>query len=260
MIDLHCHLLPGVDDGPASLDESLALARAAAAAGTRTIVVTPHIDRRWGVAPEAVPAAVERLAADLVVAHVELEVLPGGEVELGRLADMSPAQLGCVRLGGGPYVLLESPHSSAGDNFAHTVERLLAGGERLVLAHPERCPEFLRRPERLDRLVAAGAVCSVTASALLGRFGREVRELAIRMLGGGLAHNVASDGHDATNRSPELLAGLHAAERELPGALTLADWLTCEVPKAVLAGAPLPDRPELAPPRRRRRLRLARRD
>ena len=254
MIDLHFHLLPGVDDGPPDLEASLALARAAAAAGTRTIVATPHIDRRWGVDPDSVPGAVDRMRATLRDAHVELDVRPGGEVDLYRLADLRPEQLDAVRLGGGPYLLLECPHSDArGTGFPDAVARLRRRGEAIVLAHPERAPGFLRRPDDLAGLVEAGVLCSITSSALLGRFGGPVRDFALRLLREGLVHNVASDAHEPRRRGPELLAGLQAAERELPGVLGQANWLTCDVPSAVLAGEPLPERPEL--PRRVRGLR-----
>jgi protein-tyrosine phosphatase len=246
VIDLHCHLLPGVDDGPPDLEASLALARAAAAAGTRTMVATPHIDHRWGVDPLSVPAAVERMRRALREAHIELDVRSGGEVDLTKMADMLPAELDAVRLAGGPYILLESPHrDSRGAGFHTAVGQLRRRGEMIVLAHPERCPSFQRRPDHLAELVEAGVLCSITSSALLGRFGGTVRAFALRLLREGLVHNVASDAHEPRRRGPELLAGLHAAERELPGVLGQADWLTRRVPDAILTGATPPPRPAL---------------
>jgi protein-tyrosine phosphatase len=253
VIDLHCHLLPGVDDGPPDLDAALALARAAAAAGTRTIVATPHIDHRWGVDPHGVPAAVDRMRAALHEHHIELDVRPGGEVDLTRMTDLSPAALDAVRLGGGDYVLLESPHrDSRGAGFHTAVAQLRHRGERILLAHPERSPGFQKRPDTLRHLVDLGVLCSITSSALLGRFGSTVRSFALTLLRDGLVHNVASDAHETRRRGPELLAGLHAAERELPGVLGQADWLTRAVPEAILDGGRLPERPPL-PVRRRGR-------
>jgi protein-tyrosine phosphatase len=243
VIDLHCHLLPGIDDGPKTLDGSLAMARAAAAAGTHTMVATPHIDGRYGVVPADVPAMVEQLRANLAEAHVELAVLPGGEIELSRLSELTAEELDAVRIGGGPWLLLEAPLSASAGDFHLFVDRLRRRGQRIMLAHPERSPLFQRRPERLAELVGEGVLCSLTSSALLGRFGRGVRAFALRLLADGLVHNVASDSHDAVQRGPELLAGLHAAERELPGLLDQADWLTRAMPEAVIAGAPLPERP-----------------
>ena len=246
MIDLHCHLLPGIDDGPATLEEALALARAAAAGGTRTMIATPHIDHRWNVEPTEVAGMVDRMREALAEAHVELEVRAGGEIALSRLADLDSAQVQAVRLGGGPYMLLECPHRpTAGTEFHAFVHRLRDRGERIVLAHPERSPAFQRHPDRLAAVVRDGVLTSITATSLLGSFGRTVQSFSWRLLREGLVHNVASDSHDAERRGPELLAGLQAAEREVPGALRMADWLTRQVPEAILAGDVLPLRPEL---------------
>lgn len=259
MIDLHCHLLPAIDDGPATLEDALALARAAAAGGTRTMVATPHIDHRWNVEPTDVAAMVDRMREALAEAHIELDVRAGGEIALSRLADLDPGQLNAVRLGGGPYMLLECPHRpTAGTEFHAFVQRLRHRGEWIVLAHPERSPAFQRSPDRLAGLVRDGVLTSITAGSLLGSFGSTVQSFSLRLLREGLVHNVASDSHDAERRGPALLAGLQAAERELPGALGMADWLTRHVPEAILAGNELPLRPEL-PARRgglRRWLRL----
>ncbi len=246
MIDLHCHLLPGIDDGPATLEEALALARAAAAGGTRTMIATPHIDHRWNVEPTEVAGMVDRMREALAEAHIELDVRAGGEIALSRLADLDSAQVQAVRLGGGPYMLLECPHRpTAGTEFHAFVHRLRDRGERIVLAHPERSPAFQRHPDRLAALVRDGVLTSITAASLLGSFGRTVQSFSLRLLREGLVHNVASDSHDAERRGPELLAGLQAAEREVPGALRMADWLTRQVPEAILAGDELPLRPEL---------------
>jgi len=246
VIDLHCHLLPGIDDGPEDLEASLALARAAAAAGTRTIVATPHIDHRHGVDPSSVPEAVERMRAALHDAHIELDVQPGGEVDLTRMADLTAPELDAVRLGGAAYVLVECPHTEArGAGFHTAIAQLRRRGEAIVLAHPERCPAFHRRPDRLRELVELGVLTSMTSSALLGRFGGTVKAFSLRLLREGLVHNVASDAHEPRRRGPELLAGLHAAERQLPGVLGQADWLTQGVPAAILAGGTPPPGPPL---------------
>jgi protein-tyrosine phosphatase len=260
MIDLHCHLLPGVDDGPESIEGTLALAQAAVAAGTRTIVATPHIDHRWDVSPSIVAPSAALVSSALRDAGIELEVLTGAEIALPRLIELRPDELDAIRLGDGPYLLIESPDSTAAGDFHTFVHTLLKRGHAIVLAHPERCPGFQRRPDRLAELVQAGALCSITAGALTGRFGSAPREAALTMLADGLVHDVASDSHDAWRRSPELLAGIYAIERDLPGISAHAQWLTHDAPAAILAGQELPDRPPL--PRRvgrrvgRRRRRL----
>jgi protein-tyrosine phosphatase len=250
VIDLHSHLLPGIDDGPKSVEEALALARAAAAAGTRTLVATPHIDHRWKVDPLEVPDRVRRMREALADAHIELDVQQGGEIALTRLTDLDSDQLDAVRLGGGPYILLEAPHrTTSGTEFPIAVDHLRRRGESIVLAHPERSPTFRRNPDTLAALVSGGVLTSITAASLLGTFGTTVQTFSLRLLRDGLVHNVASDSHEAHRRGPELLAGLLAADREVPGMLGQADWLTRDVPAAVLAGHEIPPRPEL--PQRR---------
>ncbi len=252
MIDLHCHLLPGIDDGPATLDESLALARAAQEAGTTTIVATPHIDHTWGVAPEEIASGVERIRVALAQEGIDLKVLAGAEVALPRFTELDEEELRIVRLGDGPYVLLESPHTPAAGDFHAFVQALRRRGQRILLAHPERSPSLQRRPDRVAAMVADGVLCSITASSLSGAFGDVVRALSLDLLRRGLVHNVASDSHDARRRGPELLDGLHAAEADLRGVVDQADWLTRAVPEAILSGADLPPRPGRA---RRRLLR-----
>jgi protein-tyrosine phosphatase len=147
-------------------------------------------------------------------------------------------------------MLLECPHRpTAGTEFHAFVHGLGDQGERIVLAHPERSPVFQRHPDRLAALVRDGVLTSITAASLLGSFGRTVQSFSLRLLREGLVHNVASDSHDAERRGPELLAGLQATEREVPGALRMADWLTRQVPEAILVGDELPLRPELPPQR-----------
>lgn len=258
VIDLHCHLLPGVDDGPQTVEDALALARVLAAAGIRTVVATPHVDETWGVQAADVPPAVAELAGAVAAAGIELEVLAGAEVAASRLAELDAGERDWVRLGAGPYLLLECPHTAAAGNFEAYVRRLREDDEYLLLAHPERCPLFLSRPERLERLVAAGALCSITAGSLRGDFGRPPRGLALDMLHRGWVHDVASDAHGASRRGPDLAGALAGVERDLPGLAEHVPWLTEAAPAAILAGAPLPPRPALPRRRLRDRLRLPR--
>lgn len=249
MIDLHSHVLPGIDDGPASLEGSLALARAAAQSGVRTLIATPHIDHSYGLAPASVAEAVQRLAARLREEEIALEVLPGGEVALSRCPELRDEELRAVSLGGGPYILLESPLQAAAIGLESAVFDLHVRGFRVLLAHPERSPVFMRDPDTLRRLVEQGALCQITAGSLLGRFGRTVRSFSLTLLREGLVHDVASDAHDAQRRPPGLREGLAAAEGDVRGLNDQIAWLTEQAPAAILRGEPLPPRPEL--PQRR---------
>lgn len=245
MIDLHAHILPGLDDGPADLEGSLALARAAVAGGTTTIVATPHIDLHFNLHAADRDAPLAMLREGLAREGIPLEVEPGAEIAIGRYLDLDPTELEALTMGGGPYLMLEPPLSVAGGAFEPFLQTLLDRGVRVLIAHPERCPAFQSHPDRLAQLVAAGALGQVTAASLAGRFGRRVRDVAVQMLADELVHVLASDTHDAETRTPDLREGLEHAERALPGAAALSDWLTVDVPTAILQGGPVPARPLL---------------
>ncbi len=244
MIDLHTHILPAVDDGPRTLEGSLDLARAAVAAGTRTALATPHVNDDHSIDAARVAAGLDELRPALAAAEIPLEVLPGGEIAIWRLADLDDAALRSLALGGGPYLLIESPFSPVVGDFEPLVLDLMMRGHRVLLAHPERCPAFQRDPARLERLVDAGVLVQVTAGSMTGGFGSTVRRFTTDLLRQGLAHVVASDAHDAVKRPPGQTAGFAAL-----GVEAQRQWMTEDVPRAILDGAPLPERPPL--PRRR---------
>jgi protein-tyrosine phosphatase len=245
VIDLHTHILPGVDDGPETIEGSLAIARSAVAAGTRTLVATPHINRAYDLDPPRVLEAAQLLREALDREGIELELLTGGEISIRRLARLHEEEIDALRLGDGPYLLIESPLTSGAWELTEVVERLHSDGYGVLLAHPERCPGFHRDPALLQGLVAQGALCSITAGALAGRFGGTVNRFALKLLREGLVHDVASDTHDTRRRSPELRAPLNIAAERLPGLDGQAKWLTEGVPAAILAGEPLPECPAL---------------
>lgn len=221
----------------------MALARAAVRAGTRTVVATPHRNRRWRTEPEQVAAGVARMRELYARDGVELDLLPGAELAVGEAARLDDDALAGLSLGGGPYLLIESPYEPIGLELERTLSRLAERGHGIVLAHPERCPGFLDRPQRLRALVESGALCSVTAGALVGRFGEASRWFALELLRDGLAHSVDSDAHDAERRPPGLREGLSGAAERLKGLDRVLPWLVETMPAAILAGDPLPQRP-----------------
>ncbi len=241
MIDLHSHVLPGIDDGPATMSGSIELARAAERAGIRTLVATPHVSWRYPNTAEAIARGVAELNERLAEEGVSLEVLAGAEVAMTRIADTAPAELERLTLAGGGWLLVEPPFTPAASGLDTILLELQRQGHRLLLAHPERCPAFLRDPEMLTRLVRGGILTSITAGSLVGRFGAPPQRFALRLLREGLAHNVASDAHDARDRAPGM-----ASEIEQAGLGSLTDWLTYDVPSAIVAGEQLvPARPEV---------------
>ena len=253
MIDLHSHIAFGIDDGPPDLEGALELARTAVAAGTTVIAATPHIDAHFGLTSadrEAPLAAVQDAVREQ---GIPIEVIPGAEVALDRYLELGDEELERLRLGDGEFLLLECPLATAAGAFDRFLATLLNRGVRMLLAHPERCPDFQRRPDRLDALVRGGALAQVTSASLAGRFGSTVQAAALHMLEQGLVHDIASDAHDAQRRGPDLREGLDEAERRLPGAHALADWLAVDVPQAIVSGGKIPRRPPvvLQPARRK---------
>jgi protein-tyrosine phosphatase len=253
VIDLHCHVLAGIDDGPATIDGSLALARVAAAEGIATLVATPHVNSRFANRAASIRALSDELDARLRAEGIGVAVLPGAEIAISAVSETDPDELARLGLGGGEYLLLEPPYTPVVAGVDAIVHSVLRRGHRVVLAHPERCPGFRRNPAMLVELVRGGVLTSVTASSLVGRFGSEVRRFALLLLERGLAHNVTSDAHDHENRPPGIAGPLRAI-----GAQGLEDWLVRAVPEAVLAGREPPPRPAVsfeAPGRRRWRWR-----
>ena len=243
VIDLHCHVLPGIDDGPDTIAGSVALARAAAAAGTRTLVATPHVSWRYPNEPDAIARLVDEVKARLAAEGVALELRPGAEIAMTRLVDIDPAQLPRLSLGGGPWLLIEPPFTPVATGLDTVMLDLQQRGHRILLAHPERCPAFHRDPRMLESLVRAGVLTSITAGSLVGHFGEPVRRFALELARDGLIHNVASDAHDHVNRPPGMADELRQA-----GLGPLTEWLTQEVPAAILGGDEIPPRPAVALP------------
>jgi protein-tyrosine phosphatase len=246
VIDLHCHVLPGVDDGPATIEGSLALARAAAAGGTRVLVATPHVNWRYRNDAQTIARLAGELNARLAAEGVLstsgelLEIRTGAEVALTQIAEIEPAELRRLTLGGGEWLLVEPPFTPVAIHLDEILLALGRDGRRVVVAHPERCPAFQRDRQMLERLVREGFLTSVTAGSFGGRFGAEPRRFALELARDGLLHNVASDAHDHVHRPPAI-----AAELEAVGLGPLTQWLTDAVPRAILGGGKIPPRPEM---------------
>jgi protein-tyrosine phosphatase len=248
VIDLHCHVLPAIDDGPGTIEGSLALARAAAGGGARTLVATPHINRVYHNDADTIASLVGALNARLADEKVAIEVRAGAEIATAQVAQVPPPELQRLGLGGGPWLLVEPPFTTAVSGLDATLRELQRRGHRIVLAHPERCPGLHRAPQTLAALVREGVLTSITAGSLVGRFGADVRRFALALAADGLVHNVASDAHDDARRPPGMVRELEQA-----GLGPLTEWLTQDVPAAILSGETIPPRPSIAIPRVRPR-------
>ena len=249
MIDLHSHILPGLDDGAATLADSRELARAALADGVRAIAATPHVRAAdYPTSVQAMEAGVASVRQDFEEHGIEIEVLHGGEIALDRLGDLSREELERFTIGQtGRYLLVEFPYSGWPLGLEQQLFELRLAGIESLLAHPERNREVQSDPARLEPLVAAGALVQLTAASLDGRIGRSSQATAESLISGGLAHVIASDAHTPEVRE----VGLAAAAKSLKDK-GLARWLVEDAPAAIAAGDPVPTRP----PRRKRRFGL----
>jgi protein-tyrosine phosphatase len=253
VIDLHFHVLPGLDDGPSTLERTLALCRAARADGTRTIVATPHVNFDYpGVTAAVIHAGIVKVNEALRAADLELTIAPGAEVALSRAAELEDGDLGVLRLGGGRYVLIECPAAGAIAGVVGALHALAARGYGIVLAHPERVRALHRAPAVLRGLVDSGMLCCVSARSLREQADPAIRAAAWGMLADGLVHVIASDAHDVQRRPPDLRATLKAVG--MPAGHVY--YFTDVAPAAVIgAGGPPPPPPAVEPPRDLRRSR-----
>jgi protein-tyrosine phosphatase len=250
VIDLHSHILPGIDDGAGTFDAALEIAETALADGIRAIAATPHVRDDFPTRPEQMERLVDTLRGELRRAGLALELLPGAEIALDRLPQIRDDELRRFGLGGNPrYLLLETPYQGWPPAIEELFFRLQIRGFTAVLAHPERNGEVQAAPGRLAALVERGTLVQLTAASLDGRLGPAPQKTALRLLELGLAHLVASDAHAPGLRQVGLSAAARAAGDE-----ALARWLTEEVPVAIVAGGPVPPRP----PARARRFRTPR--
>jgi len=269
VIDLHSHLLPGIDDGPPTIDGTLEMARLAVADGVTTMVCTPHMAPPYPhTTPQRVAEALARTREALAEAEIPLEVLPGAEIAMDWIARMSDADLRAASLGGnGRWILLEMPFQGWPVGVTDLLTDLELRGFRPVLAHPERAGGVQSAPERMRDLVGRGALTQLTASSFTGEHGRMARQTARTLLRNGMVHLLASDAHAPDRRPPGLsegLAGVAGALRVEPDDVR---WMVDEGPRLVLAGGDvrtprfgmsMPARPVRAPEPRPRRPRPAR--
>src|SRR5262249_43801110 len=240
MIDLHSHILPGLDDGPATLEESLELARSAAADGISVIAATPHVRDDYPTTPATMERLLGELRAAIQAEGIPLDVRPGGEIAIDWLGRLSEDDLIRFGLGGSArYLLVEFPYAGWPLALHEWVFRLVTRQITPVIAHPERNAEVQANPEELRPLVDAGALVQITAASLDGRIGRSSKAAAIGLVERGLAHVLASDAHTPDVRE----VGLRAAA-EAVGDPELARWMTLELPMAIVSDSPLPRRPQ----------------
>ena len=220
MIDLHCHLIPGIDDGPETLDEALEMARIAVANGIEASHVTPHLHvGRWDNDLAKISAAVKAYRAALATAGIPLKIGFAAEVRLDY-AILPLIEAGRVpflgELEGYRVMLLEFPHSHVPVGADKFVDWLLARGIRPMIAHPERNKDLMREPGKLLPFVREGCLLQLTADAIAGGFGEVCAGRSREFLERGWVSVIASDAHDTIERPPRIAPG-RAAEAKIVG-------------------------------------------
>jgi protein-tyrosine phosphatase len=246
MIDLHTHVLPGIDDGPADTVGSVAMADMAAERGTRSLVATPHVrDDHPRVRVDEIrerAGALNRIVRDY---GIDVFVLPGAELSISSAVHLDDDELDMITLGGnGRDLLIETPHGPLPSVFEDLIERIVARGFRVTLAHPELNPTLQKEPDRLGRLVEGhGVLVQITGASFDRKRRSATRVLAVDLVERGWAHVIASDAHATEWRPPDLSAGVEAARRALPHAVEEIEWMVTTAPLAIVQGEDLPARP-----------------
>ncbi len=247
MIDIHCHLLPGVDDGSKSWEMTRAMLRIAAEDGVTHIVCTPHANDTYTYDRPALMALCAQ-AQEMAGEWPQLLLGCDFHMSVDNILD-AIAHPRRYTVGSTPYLLVEFSDFGVPKAVLESVHRLVAAGMRPIITHPERNATLSRAPETVARLIELGCYVQVTASAFTGRFGESVKTVAEQFLKQKLIHFLASDAHNTESRAPRISAGRDAVAK-LAGN-EIAHALCEENPRAVVEGQPLPWLPTPQPVRAR---------
>jgi protein-tyrosine phosphatase len=246
MFDLHCHLLPAIDDGAPDFETSLAMARAFVDQGVETVACTPHIlpGLYHNTGPQ-IRKAVASLQERLNDAGIPLKLATGADNHIvpGFVDGLKRGKL--LTLGDSAYALAEPPHHVAPARLEDLFFNILLAGYVPVLTHPERLSWIENKYAVVQMLAARGVWMQITSGSLIGRFGRRPRYWAERMLEEGIVHILSTDAHDLKHRPPDLLEGRKQAAR-LVGE-TEALHLTVTRPQGILMNRPPSEMPVPAP-------------
>ena len=247
MYDLHAHILPGIDDGAKTPEETLEMARVAAQHGTEVVLATPHrrdITENWSV--PHIRKLLDEMNGLVTSGGIALTLKLGMEnhLDLELPADVSMGR--ALPMDGSRYILVEMPFFGRPNYMEDVLFQLQLQGLTVVLAHPERIEAFQSDPSILVRLVEAGMLTQVTSGSVVGHFGAGVRRFTRRLIAAGLVHVFASDCHTATGpRSPSLTEGLEAVEAMVGRERARAMFI--DTPRAVLDDRPVEvDPPDVA--------------
>jgi len=245
VIDLHCHILPGADDGPPSQEESLEMARIAVKDGIRAVVATPHTLN--GLYMNHLKEIIKRIHAlqnSLYKNHIDLSLYVGADVHLyPHLLDKIATGEAPTVNDGGKFILLELPSLTfLKKQVKEEIFHLKLNGITPIITHPERNAVIQQNPEILYEFIQMGALSQITAMSITGDFGIDVKHSSETLLRHRLTQVIASDAHSSRNRPPVLSRAVEHAMQTL-GDKKEAERMVTEVPKAIVSGK-IPDLPE----------------
>ncbi|MDQ0216276.1 protein-tyrosine phosphatase [Oikeobacillus pervagus] len=216
MIDIHCHILPGIDDGAATYTESLAMARTAVNEGIDTIIATPHHQNgSYENKKLEIITYVDELNAQLKQEGIGLKILPGQENRIYGEIIQDYNQNEIITLGGNSsYLLIEFPSGFIPQYAEQLLFDLQMKGLFPIIVHPERNKEFMEHPDRLYKFVKNGVATQITASSYTGHFGKRVRKFTYQLIEANLTHFIASDAHNTKNRTFNMAQSMDLLEKE----------------------------------------------
>ena len=240
MIDIHCHILPEIDDGAKSLKESLIMARQAVEDGIKTLVATPHtLNGTYENPTSLVRSKVAELQVSLRKEGIPMTLCPGADVHFcAGLVEHIRAGHAATINDGWKYILLEIPHQTIPARMKDEIFALKLNGITPVISHPERHPMIQYDMDILTELIELGALCQITAMSITGEFGEMAKDCAERLLKKRLVHVIASDAHSPEDRPP-LLTGAVEAAAGILGNYDEACRMVTDTPAAILAGKPV---------------------
>ncbi|WP_338450133.1 CpsB/CapC family capsule biosynthesis tyrosine phosphatase [Niallia oryzisoli] len=215
MIDIHCHILPGVDDGAQTIEESIQMVKEAVREGITTIIATPHHhNRQYMNDKTSIIEKVSQLNEQLVKEEIPLSILPGQETRLyGEILDDYLAGGKILPLAESSYLFIEFPSGHVPRYAERLLFEIQTEGLTPIIVHPERNQELIDNPDMLYNFVKNGALSQVTAGSICGYFGKKIKKFSHQLIEANLTHFVASDAHNVTNRAFKMVESMDKVEK-----------------------------------------------
>ena len=215
MLDMHAHILPGVDDGPKNLEESMGLIEQAIEEGISDIIATSHAyNPHYDVPKAKVLEQIAMLKKEVTKRNLSIRIHAGQEIRIQDFVIEKLKNDEALTLAGSKYVLLELPSSGIPAYTIKIIQDILNLNKIPIIAHPERNQAIAEKPGRLARLINHGALAQVTAGSVAGHFGRNVQKLSLQLIEANLIHAYGSDVHNSTTRPFLFEEGLDYLEKK----------------------------------------------